>query len=296
LIPFDDLSKSLQDIDREQIADVEALLQPPGKDRPQPAAEEASRQTAEAAPTVFQERVIAVVSDVVSLRGGESDPLREGIRKVLAEINPGANLGPKGDEFWTFVTPLAPGASCLLATEIAAVLLPHFKGRFRLLVVQPLPLSLQIAYWRDQGGFILGTPDGSASSLDGWAQKDSEEALRRNDRGALVPDLGALESFLRRLVKDIDRHQVEAYVDLSPAALMVRRWSPDPQIFADELRAAVEESWRRLERYVLATAQELIVAADPTLRPGQPPGAAAALIQAWDATHRPKRPRFLLWV
>ena len=64
-----------------------------------------------------------------------------------------------------------------------------------------------------------------------------------------------------------------------------------PHDFADELRAAVHESWTRLEHHVLATANELIAAVGPALRPERPLG-AAALIQPWRAAGRPD-PRVL---
>jgi voltage-gated potassium channel Kch len=270
LVSFDRLSPRLQSRDLEQIRAVEKLL--------------LTSSTKPDAPTIFRERVIAVASDSLAARAGDPGRLREEVRLALESLGVQGKLGPQGDEFWTFLTPLAPGSDCLIARAIAAQLQPRFRGRFRLRVVQPLPLPLMVAAWRDRGGFALGAPDGF-SPLEAAAQEGKPGVFSKDAKGAPIPDLRKVEELLRKLVKEPDI-EVEACVDLSPASLSVSDWSGEAFSLSDAFVATMEAAAKRFETYVLSLADELIAACSISPTPVEPTSAAEALVRAWTSAGR----------
>ncbi|HEY4186945.1 MAG TPA: RyR domain-containing protein, partial [Polyangia bacterium] len=136
-------------------------------------------------PTVFKERIIGLAGhNVVELASARTS-IHAQVGNILDHLDARNRLGPDGHELWTFVTPLAPGADYMLAKAVVAHLRQRQLARFRLRVVQSVPLAALVAAWRAQHGFERGTPDGEVAG--------STLVVRRAD-GTTAPNEGAVEA------------------------------------------------------------------------------------------------------
>ena len=152
LVAFEDLG-AMQQRDLSQIDQMARLLH------------DAAAGT-QAAATVFRERTIGLVGhNVLSL--AQAQRVQEEVPRILVEaLQCRERLGDSG-EFWTFVTPLAPGSDLVLAQTVSAELgRSRHDGqprRFRVLVSAPgRPEQLTAAYLRSHPP-PQATPDGHST-------------------------------------------------------------------------------------------------------------------------------------
>jgi hypothetical protein len=253
LVPFEQLGDARRK-DVSQIRKLEKQLLGPGDPQLARLLDEARRTQG---PSVFRERVIGLAGHIVLSRdeaknlAGRVESVLQQRMEVHARLatttrGPAAADAPRGDEFWTFVTPLAPGGDFALADAVLDWLerQPHLNAprrRYRMLVVQDLPLAVLVQMWREAGGFERGTPDGSRAGTHRDFAADHPSA-----RDKLL--VGMLRDFMR------DRPAVERFVDLSaPGSL-------PPDYASSEARHAALE---RTNRYLLTHCDDLIAAFDP---------------------------------
>jgi len=139
LVDYDRLSAAQQK-DVAQLRRIESLLQAPGDDV---VFGDAARHGEPAGPTVFRERTIGLVGhNLISLENARA--IEAAVDRLLGSLGAEERLGPTGEEFWTLVTPLAPGADYVLPRLLCRSLggIPQLNQpirRYRLLVVRGLP-------------------------------------------------------------------------------------------------------------------------------------------------------------
>ncbi len=158
LVDFERLGAARQK-DVSQVRRIESLLQVPGDP------EVFGRHPEAAWPTVFRERTIGLVGhNLISAANGRA--INAAVERLLSAFGAEKHLGPAGDEFWTFVTPLAPGSDYVLPRLICRILgaIPQVNQplrRYRLLVVRGLPpRRLARAYVEQAAGRPDASPDG----------------------------------------------------------------------------------------------------------------------------------------
>jgi len=190
-------------------------------------------------PTVFRERTIGLVGHNVLSREQARWVLTRASQMATEQLRCAQRLG-RGGEFWTLVTPLAPGSDLLLTQAVCGELERCSEGsggprRFRVLIASPgTPEQLAAAYLRSDPP-PQATPDGHATLEDLLHDHD-----RPNDRRAVVASL--LRDFIDGLTC------CEWVIDLRPPA------ATGPLI-ADQDFAACDD-------YVLSRCDELIVVLD----------------------------------
>jgi hypothetical protein len=200
LVEYDRLGAAQQK-DISQLRRIEALLQAPW-DRA--LLNESGQQPEEAGPTVFRERTIGLAGHLlISLENARA--VATAVSGLLATLRAEERLGPRGEEFWTLVTPLAPGADYVLARlicrelgEIAQANQP--VRRYRLLVVRALsPRQLARAYLAR----AAERPDASPDGVRPATHKDFSGATRADSVAtiaALLDELVQNQSACERVI------------------------------------------------------------------------------------------------
>ena len=163
------LPRRARDVLHGQLGQLDLLLHP---------VRTASRDVEpEQRPTIFRERVLGLVGhNFLSL--DEARDVQSAIPRLVRELQAPDRLGPDGDEFWTLITPLAPGADLILAralTRELSALSTKALRRYRLIIVR--------CVGRSPGGWVSG----AASS--GWVHpgrgarhRAGRQAARRADQ------------------------------------------------------------------------------------------------------------------
>ncbi len=230
---------------------------------------------------MFRERVIALVGHI--LVHPETAPARihagvarfldgMGADRLFKADRPGDEKPddekPGVEEFWTFVTPLAPGSDYILACEVLDQLETMRKAakwgqprRYRLRVVQSVPLAALVAAWDRKGGFLLGTPDGVKSGPEFCDLRG----------GKSVPNHAKVVQLLRKFVTE--RPEVEEFVDLTLP------WRTLGQVEGDALKAALKQT----DDYLHGHAHDVIAALDPKAALGDV--GTRAFVEKWRARH-----------
>jgi len=154
LVPFDELPPRAREVLHGQLGQLDLLLHP---------VRTGSRDVApEERPTIFRERVLGLVGhDVLSL--DEARNVRGSIPRLVRELQAPDRLGPDGEEFWTLVTSLAPGADLILAralTHELSALSTKAPRRYRLIVVRSVSVEALVDAYLAQDPPAGSTPDG----------------------------------------------------------------------------------------------------------------------------------------
>lgn len=274
LVPFDALRPDVREKDREQVRSVEQHLLAPIDPRYAAMVDDAR---AHSGPNVFRERVIGLAGHL-RLDLAQAKRVAAAVGDTLAKMAAEERLGPLGEEFWTFVTPLAPGGDVVLAKAALAWLAerPQLKKprRYRLLVVQEVPLPVLASAWREAGPLAHHTPDGTrAFSHRSFAGRHPSET-----DGELTK---VLDAFIA------EHPEIERFIDLSPPGTL-----PSAYATAEARDAAFD----RTNDYLVRRCDDLIALVDPTrygfttLDPAQwreasedrlPPPGMGALVRAW---------------
>jgi hypothetical protein len=244
LVPFEQLGDA-QFKDDAQIADLNDLLSlyPRNPD----ASFWSTRRRTKVA-SVFKERFIAIVGHNV-ITGPQAERAGAAMLQLLRQMDVTARLGAQGSEFWTLVTPLAPGCDFVLTSAIVSALSSmSVTGRYRVLVVSPCSLGeLALAYWETQ-------PPPEAT-IDGVRMVKDIRGSGATPRECADEVARLLGAFVRDRSKG-----VEFVVDLSAPAGFSKDMSP-----GQELRA-----FDACDQYLLTHCDELIAGVDPA-RYGLPP-------------------------
>lgn len=215
-------------------------------------------------PTVFRERTIGLVGhNVLSL--AQAWRVQEEVPRILVEALHGRERLGHGGEFWTLVTPLAPGSDLVLARAVSTELDRwRHEGeprRFRVVVSAPgRPEQLTMAYLRSHP-LPQATPDGR-STLEAL---DQEAEVARLLRDFIEGDNGC------EWVLDLRPHATSALIEdadfAACDAYLLRR--------CDELIVVLDS-----QRYGLATgfdAEQLLGLPDGQLSAH----GSAALVRRW---------------
>jgi hypothetical protein len=153
LVPFDDLPRRAREVLHRQLGHLDLLLHT--------ASAHSRNGEAEQGPTVFRERVIGLVGhNVVSLDEGRD--IQRWIPDLLRDLQAPQRLGPDGGEFWTLVTPLAPGADLILAKALTHELAKTAPGRWRLIVVRCASVEDLVDAYLAQAPPARSTADGKS--------------------------------------------------------------------------------------------------------------------------------------
>jgi hypothetical protein len=176
LVDYEQLG-SVQQRDISQSRSIEALLQAPAE---RAVSAELAQRREKTGTTVFRERVIGLAGhNLISLANARE--IRKAIPALLESLDAGQRLGPRGEEFWTFITPLAPGADYLLSRRLGRALARESGPirRYRLLIVRGLPpRGLARAYLERAAGRPDVTPDGETPITDGaFSQRTPEDSV-----------------------------------------------------------------------------------------------------------------------
>jgi hypothetical protein len=226
--------------DISQLRRVEALLQPPMDSR---VSIDLARWREAVGATVFRERTIGLVGHS-AISVDQTRQIAAMIPRLVESLRAEERLGPSGDEFWTLVTPLAPGVDFVLPRLLCRALgaMPELnqprRRRYRLLVVRGLsPRRLAQAYLARVTDQSDATPDGVRTvvhqDFTGRRPLDSIAAIEK-----LLGDFARLEQVCERVI------------DLSPAH--------DP---AD--RDAMHAGLSAANRYLLERCDDLVAVIDP---------------------------------
>ena len=249
LTSFAQLTRGVQREDFEQLSGVESeLLSPWG-----PLQDLVEQARARHGTTVFCERVIGLVGHSV-IRKRDADHINEELPKLLGRLRGNReHCADANEEFWTLVTPLAPGSDLVLAKAaldwLGASLedspCPEVFPRFRLIVAQALPLAALVHAWQRQKGWQAGTLDG-ANSVPADPGKAAAKAVRVLER--FIRSCGRPETPRARTAG------LSRYVDLAP-----------PELTLDTACTAtyLGEALRRNDAYLLDHAHDLVVVLDP---------------------------------
>ncbi len=270
LVPFEQLGDA-QLKDDAQITDLNDLLSLHPRN---PDASLWSTRRRPKEPSVFRERFVGIVGHNVITRQ-QAERAAGAIPQLLRQMDAATRLGEHGSEFWTLVTPLAPGSDFVLTSAIVTALSSmSAAGRYRVLVVSPCSLAeLALAYW--------DTHPPPEATVDGVRMvKDirGNGATRRECADEVAGLLGAFVD---------DRSKgVEFIVDLSA-----------PAGFAEDVSAGRERpAFDACDQYLLTHCDELIAGIDPAryglpqaitpaewarLTPKGTPHGTAALVSQW---------------
>jgi hypothetical protein len=255
LVDYERLGAARQK-DVSQLRRVEALLQVPGDP------EVFARHPEAAWPTVFRERTIGLAGHNL-ISAANRGAINAAVQRLLSAFGAEERLGPAGDEFWTFVTPLAPGADYVLPQLICRALgvIPQLNQplrRYRLLVVRGLrPRRLARAYLEQ----AAERPDASPDGVRPLSHRDFVGTTPA-DRVAVIAEL------LGRFAAE--EPACERVIDAGP-----------PELAADA-RAGFESP----NRYLLERCDDLVAVIDPR-RYGQPAPFDVARWQSLDPQSLP---------
>ena len=154
LVPFDELPGRAREVLHGQLGRFDLLLHPVGS--------RSGDVEPGQGPTIFRERVLGLVGhNVLSL--DEARKVQDSIPDLLRELQAPDRLGPDGEEFWTLVTPLAPGADLILAralTRELSALSAKAPRRYRLIVVRCVSVEALVDAYLAQDPPAGSTPDG----------------------------------------------------------------------------------------------------------------------------------------
>ena len=244
LVPFEQLGDARRKDDA-QIGDLNELL------RLHPSQSDVSLWSTRRRPrvaSIYRERVVGVVGHNVMTKP-QAERAAAAVPQLLQQMGAAARLGPLGNEFWTLVTPLAPGSDFVLTDAIVATLSSMAAaGRFRVLVVSPCSLSeLAAAYWE--------TDPPLEASINGARTVKDIRASSDTARECVDEVAGLLRAFV-----DDGTKGVEFVVDLSAPAGF------DPEVSNGRPLPAFDAC----NHYLLTHCDELIAAIDPA-RYGLPP-------------------------
>lgn len=170
LVPFDQLDQDQREKDIKQVRLLgRVFAQDLGREVPSGF----GRGRSEDPPSIFRERTIGLVGHT-HLTLDFAKAIRAQIREMILsngeseskdKIDTGKYLDKGGDEFWTFVTPLAPGADLILARAVSAALkefsaASRHRRRYRIVTANALSFeSLAAAYLQSRPS-PDSTPDG----------------------------------------------------------------------------------------------------------------------------------------
>jgi voltage-gated potassium channel Kch len=218
LVPFDELPRGAREILHGQLGQLDLLLHPV---RASSLNVEAERQ-----PTIFRERVIGLVGHNV-LSFDQARIVQASVPRLLRDLQAPERLGPAGEEFWTLVTPLAPGADLILARALSrelSTLSTNGPHRYRLIVVRCVSVEALVDAYLAQDPPAGSTPDG-------------EHGTER--------DATRLEMLINDFVNDACEHVVE----IPPAP-------------ADGPSMTLDAAFAALDSYLLGRCDELVAVFD----------------------------------
>lgn len=284
LVPFDKLVTAKQQLDQEPIAAIQQVLtatEPHATSLGRGAQQRAIARRIDQAmasggptatvkangnavdvgpPNVFKERIIGLTGHPVVDPATARAAIAAGMKGLLNDLQAQRRLGDGGDEFWTFITPLAPGSDLILAEEVVHQLTQLDLTRFRFRIVQSLPLAAVVSFWRTRGGLQRGTVNGGVPSGD---------ALLPGLGGTRTGDENAVVAQLRAFIQD-PKNRVEAYVDMTTPELCTS-WQGKP----------LGPALQKVRSHLLNRCHELIVACDPERWDSVAVGDTWALVQSW---------------
>ena len=276
LVPFEQLGDARRKDDA-QIRELNDLLSL------HPSQSGASLGPTRRRPSIYRERVVGVVGHNVITKP-QAGRAAAAIPQLLQQMSAATRLGPLANEFWTLVTPLAPGSDVVLTGAIVTALSSMAApGRFRVLVVSPCSLS-ELA-----SAYLETDPPLEATINGAWTVKDirasSDTARERVDGVA-----GLLRAFV-----DDGTKRVEFVVDLSAPAGFDQEMSNGRPLPAFDA----------CNHYLLTHCDELIAAIDPAryglpaaisptewmrAGPSATPHGTAALVNQWLNTGNDRAP------
>ncbi|HET6982079.1 MAG TPA: NAD-binding protein [Myxococcaceae bacterium] len=154
LVPFDELPRRPREVLHAQLGRLDLLLRP---------VDAGSLNGKPERPTVFRERVIGLVGHNI-LSSDQARIVQVAVPQLLRDMQAPERLGPGGEEFWTLVTPLAPGADLILARALCEAL-PN-ASRYRLIVVRCASVKALVDAYLGQDPSADSTPDGRGTERD----------------------------------------------------------------------------------------------------------------------------------
>jgi TrkA-N domain len=220
LVPFDELPRRARDVLHGQLGQLDLLLHP---------VRTASRDVEpEQRPTIFRERVLGLVGhNVLSL--DEARDVQSAIPRLVRELQAPDRLGPDGDEFWTLITPLAPGADLILAralTRELSALSTKALRRYRLIIVRCVSVEALV-----DGYLAQAPPDGSTPDGEHGTERDAKR----------------LEALINDFVDQASEHVVEI---------------PRPTAAADGPSMSLSSALAALDDYLIDRCDELVAVFD----------------------------------
>jgi voltage-gated potassium channel Kch len=262
LVPFDELPRRAREVLHGQVGQLDFLLHPSRTGPPDVEADQIA--------TILRERVIGLVGhNVLSL--AQARQVQDSIPQLLGEMQAARRLGPAGEEFWTLVTPLAPGADLMLAHALTRELSKNAPNRWRLIVVRCVSVEALVEAYLAQDPPAGSTPDG-------------QDDTRRDATG------------LTALINDFVDQACEHVVEIPPA--------PGP---VDGSPATLRPALAALDDYLLERCDELVAVfdgrrygipgpfdADAWRKQGggrSPPHGTGQLLHAWLNRPPASRPR-----
>lgn len=156
LVPFDELPRRAREVLHAQLGRLDLLLRP--------VSARSLNVKPEQQPTIFRERIIGLVGHNI-LSSEQARIVQAAVPQLLRDLQAPERLGPGGEEFWTLVTPLAPGADLILARALSDAL-PNAAHRYRLIVVRCASVKALVDAYLGQDPPADSTPDGRDTERD----------------------------------------------------------------------------------------------------------------------------------